>query len=90
MISERMAWYIPKKNLREYENKLKDGDIVAITTHIDGLDVMHVGFVVWINNRVRLLHASSREEKVIISEETLEDYLQSNKSATGIMVARMF
>ena len=90
LISERMAWYIPEKNLREYENKLKDGDIVAITTHIDGLDVMHVGFVVWINNRVRLLHASSREEKVIISEETLEDYLQSNKSATGIMVARMF
>jgi hypothetical protein len=89
LISERMAWYIPKKNIREYENTLKDGDIVAITTHIDGLDVMHVGFVVWSDNRVRLLHASSKEERVVISEETLEEYLHSRKSATGIMVARV-
>jgi len=89
LISERMAWYIPKKNFREYENKLKDGDIVAITTHIDGLDVMHVGFAVWKDNRVRLLHASSNEERVVVSEETLEDYLFGSKSATGIMVARL-
>ncbi len=89
VISERMAWYIPKKSFRKYENMLEDGDIVAITTHIDGLDVMHVGFVVWTDNRVRLLHASTKEEKVVISEETLEEYLHGRKSATGIMVARV-
>jgi len=89
LISERMAWYIPKKKFREYESMLKDGDIVAITTHIDGLDVMHVGFAVWVDDRVRLIHASSKEKRVVISDETLENYLQDSKSATGIMVARI-
>jgi hypothetical protein len=34
------------------------------------------------------LHASSAAEKVVLSDETLEEYLLSSKSATGIVVAR--
>ncbi len=41
-----------------------------------------------VSGRIHLLHASSRFKKVIISEETLEDYLAKNKSATGIMLVR--
>ena len=87
-ISERMAWYIPKNRIAEFEDQFKNGDIVAITTHIDGLDVMHVGLVFWRDGRVRLIHASSKEMKVVITSETLEDYLRGSKSATGIMIAR--
>lgn len=87
-ISERMVWYIPKNKITEFEDQFKDGDIVAITTHIDGLDVTHVGLVFWKDERVRLLHASSNEMKVVITRETLEEYLQGSRSATGIMIAR--
>lgn len=87
-ISERVAWYIPKNKIEEFEDQFKDGDIVAITTQIDGLDVTHVGFVLWRDGRVRLLHASSKDMKVVITNETLEEYLQGSKSATGIMIAR--
>jgi hypothetical protein len=87
-ISERMAWYIPKNKIAEFEDQFKNGDIVAITTHIDGLDVTHVGLVFWRDGRVRLLHASSKEMKVVITSETLEEYLQGSRSATGIMIAR--
>lgn len=88
IVSERVAWYIPKDRISEFENQLRDGDIVALTTSISGLDVTHVGLVVWENDHARLLHASSKEMKVVISEETLEEYLANSKSSTGIMVAR--
>lgn len=88
-ISERKAWFIPKKNLPEFEDQLTDGDIIAITTNIDGLDVVHVGMVIRAEGgKVRMLHASSREMKVVVTEETLNEYLQGSKTATGIMVAR--
>jgi hypothetical protein len=87
-ISERKVWFIPKNKIAEFEDQFKDGDIVAITTNIDGLDVTHVGLVFWRDGRVRLLHASSKDMKVVITNETLEEYLQGSKSATGIMISR--
>jgi hypothetical protein len=65
-----------------------DGDIVGITTGIEGLDISHVGVLVRKAGRIHIIHASSKAEKIIVSEETLEEYLLTNKSATGIMVAR--
>lgn len=87
-ISARQMFYIPKEKLGEFESKLKDGDIVGITTSVAGLDITHVGIVVIKNKKVHLMHASSKAEKVIISENTLHEYLLGRKSATGIMVAR--
>jgi hypothetical protein len=87
-IAEKTVWYIPESNLKDFEEKLKDGDIVAITTQIEGLDVIHVGIVIRRDGRVRLLHASSNEMKVVVTKETLEDYLLRSKSSTGIMAAR--
>ncbi len=87
-ISERMAWYIPKNQLSQWEKSLQDGDIVAITTMIAGLDVTHTGLVVWIEGRVHLLHASSVDMKVVISPNTLEEYLNAGRNIAGIMVAR--
>lgn len=87
-VSARSYFYIPKQDLAKYESKLKDGDIVALTTQIAGLDVTHVGLVVWKENRVHLLHASSTGEKVVISDGPLETYLSESRSTTGIMVVR--
>ena len=87
-ISKRKLFFVPKDQLSKYENQLKDGDIVGLTTSVEGLDITHVGIIVRKNNRVHLMHASSVEMKVIISEQTLEDYLMGRKSVTGIMVAR--
>lgn len=87
-ITGQKAWYIPKSNLKDFEEKLKDGDIVALTTRIEGLDVTHVGIIIWRDGRARLLHASSKEMKVVVTPESLEDYLLNSKSVSGIMVAR--
>jgi hypothetical protein len=87
-ISKRTHYYIPKENLARYESQLKDGDIVALTTSIEGLDVSHMGILVRRNGRIHLLHASLTEKKVVLSEETLEEYLNNGKTVTGIIIAR--
>lgn len=87
-INDRTMCFIPKNKVTEIEHKLKEGDIIGISTSIKGLDISHVGILVKKNGRIHLLHASSKVEKVIVSENTLEDYLNKQKSATGILVVR--
>jgi cell wall-associated NlpC family hydrolase len=87
-ISSRSYFYIPKENIAGVESQLKDGDIVAFTTSISGLDVSHMGILVRKNNRIHLLHASLSAKKVEITEKPLAEYLKDSKTVTGIMVAR--
>lgn len=82
-------YYIPKVNIPKIEHLLRDGDIIAITTSIPGLDCSHQGIAIIQNGKVYLLHASSKMKKVIVSQEPLMDYLNKNKSQNGIMVARI-
>jgi hypothetical protein len=88
-INNRPLLYIPKAEVSRIENGLKEGDIIAITTSIKGLDVVHVGFALLQNGRVHLLHASLDEKKVVISKKPLAEYLLGNKNQSGIMVARL-
>ncbi len=87
-ISSRKMYFIPEEMIAEKEHLLKDGDIAGITTNVKGLDISHVVILQRKDGRIHLLHASTSANKVILSEETLEDYLKNSKSATGIMVAR--
>lgn len=87
-ISQRKYYYIPKERIANLETQLQDGDIVALTTGIGGLDVSHMGILVRKNNRIHLLHASLSAKKVEITEEPLAEYLKGSKTVTGIMVAR--
>ena len=70
-------------------HSIKNGDIIAITTNTPGLDVAHMGIAFYVNGKLSLLHASSKEKKVVISKVTLGQMLQKNKNWTGIRVLRM-
>lgn len=87
-ISARTMYYLPKEKLSSFEGKIRAGDIVGITTSISGLDIVHVGIVVKLKEQLHLMHASSKAEKVIISEKSLSEYVKGRKSASGIMLAR--
>lgn len=84
------AAYIPKQELLRTANELPvyDGDIIALTTNIKGLDVTHIGFAFWENGQLHLLHASSAEGKVIKEHKNLYEYQKNKKSQTGIRVFR--
>ncbi|MBR6621665.1 MAG: DUF1460 domain-containing protein [Bacteroides sp.] len=78
--------FIPKEKLNQSSNelKIKNGDILAITTNIKGLDVVHVGFAYWKQGKLHLLHASSVAEKVIMDNQSLYDYSKNKKAHTGV------
>ena len=69
--------------------KIKNGDILAITTHIKGLDVVHVGFAIWKGEKLHLLHASSNAMKVIEDPQSLYEYSKNKKAHTGVRAIRI-
>ncbi|MDD3037720.1 N-acetylmuramoyl-L-alanine amidase-like domain-containing protein [Bacteroides sp.] len=68
---------------------IENGDIIAITTSLRGLDIAHVGIANYINGNLHLLHASASLGKVVISEKPLRNMLDNHKTWTGIRVVRM-
>lgn len=83
--------YIPKQELYRGESEIGilNGDIAALATNVEGLDVSHIGFAFWKNGKLHLLHASSKEEKVIMDTITLYDYQKNKRTHIGIRVFRL-
>lgn len=83
--------YIKKINIsnKSTSNALKDGDIIALTTKMNGLDVSHMGLIAIVDGVPHLMHASMKAMKVIIDPLPLYKYLNNSKSLTGIRVIRL-
>jgi len=74
--------------LKENEDRVRSGDIIALATSIEGLDVTHTGFAIRMaDDRIHLLHASS-SGAVEISDLPLVEYLKNIKKNTGVIVTR--
>ena len=88
-LNKRKLYYIPKDSVSKIANKLRDGDIIATTTNIPGLDVSHVAMIIKMNNgETRILEAPDVGLRVKLSYVPLSEYLMNNKKQTGIIVAR--
>lgn len=70
-------------------NALKGGDIVALTTKVNGLDVSHVGLIVIEKDGPHLLHASSKAGEVVVDRLPLTEYMRKSPSLTGIRIIRL-
>lgn len=68
---------------------LTNGDILALTSKLKGLDVSHMGIVVMKPDGPHLLHASSKAGKVIEDSMPLPEYLKKNPNITGARVIRL-
>lgn len=88
-INKKPLSQIEKSKVASIESKIKEGDFIAMTSTLEGMDCNHVGIAILVNNRIHLLHASSVLKKVVISEEPLADYLKGKKKDAGIMVLRV-
>lgn len=91
-LTGRRYRYIPKeavKDTKALREAVKDGDILAITTTKQGLDIAHLGFAVWRQDGLHLLNASQLHKKVVEEPMTLGQYLAKHPSFTGIRVVRL-
>ena len=90
LLSNMTVRYIPKDSLNSHNiSQIHNGDIIAITTSIKGLDISHVGFAYRVNGKLHLLHASLNKKQVIIESIPLNKQLQQHKSQSGIRVLRI-
>ena len=86
--SRRSLRHIPRESLAAIEERIAEGDIIAVTTADEGIDVIHTGIAVREGRSLHLLHASSRAGKVVLSETTLLGYLRAARNRAGVIVAR--
>lgn len=91
-LSKRSYNYIPKSSVLNtflMRSTIHDGDIIATTTTLKGLDIQHIGFAVWHKDGLHLMNASSLRHKVVEEPMTLYKYLQNQKTMTGIRIIRL-
>ena len=87
-LTKRSHYYIPKENLARVQERIMDGDIIAITSATEGMDIAHTGMALHVDGVLKLLHAPIVGSSVQITEKSLVEYLKLHKKQTGIMVAR--
>ena len=90
--SGKTVAYIPKADLKQTDQLrevIHDGDILALVSNVNGLDVAHVGFAIWQKGELHLLHASSRHKKVVVEPQTLYEYMRQQPSQLGVRVIRI-
>ena len=87
-VNQAPRYYIPKDRVAAITSKLQDGDILAMTSTLKGLDVAHTGIAVRKNGEIHLLNAPLVGKNVEISEKEISARLAGIKSQDGMMVAR--
>lgn len=88
MLSGRTRYVIPQDRIADVESQIRDGDIIAATSSIEGLDVAHTGIAIWVDGRLHLMHAPLVGRDVEISELPLAERIPRIRGQNGIMVAR--
>ena len=88
-LSRQDFFYIPQNKIHKYEKYIKHGDIIVFTTGIKGLDFSHVGFAYQKEDGIHLLHASTMHKKVIVTDETISEYLFKIRRHNGIVLLRI-
>lgn len=79
---------VPEVDVARAATGIRDGDVIALTSTVEGLDVAHTGLAVWVDGTLRLMHAPLVGDSVEISAEPLADRVLRIRTQDGIMVAR--
>ena len=88
-LSGTTFYYIPASRIDTATlAAIHDGDIIAFTTAIAGLDIAHVGIACRRDGEVHLLHASSSAGRVLLDPRPLAQQLQETRRFTGIRIIR--
>jgi hypothetical protein len=81
-------WKIPQETLSQAAAGIRNGDVIAATSTVDGLDVAHTGLALWVDGRLHLLHAPLVGRSVEVSEAPLAERIREISGQDGVMVAR--
>lgn len=89
-LNNRGGYYvISKEKLCKVNKSMRNGDIVAFSTTVQGLDFSHIGIIALERNKVTFVHASSAQKKVVLESKSLVEYCQSSKRCNGVTILRL-
>jgi hypothetical protein len=89
-INNRKYYYVPENFIECVEDKIQNGDLILLTTEINGLDISHTGIAVKLDDeKIHFMHAPLKGKKIEITKLPLADYVKSVEKHTGIMVGRL-
>jgi hypothetical protein len=80
--------YVPEDRIARVAAGIRNGDVIAATSTVAGLDVAHTGLALWVGDALHLLHAPLVGDSVEISTVPLADRILSITGQDGILVAR--
>lgn len=80
--------YLPEEAIAGAAPGIRNGDVIAATSTLDGLDVAHTGIAWWVDGELHLLHAPLVGSTVVLSERSLARRIREIGTQDGIMVAR--
>ncbi|GAB6013136.1 N-acetylmuramoyl-L-alanine amidase-like domain-containing protein [Viscerimonas tarda] len=83
------SFVIAKDMVRGASKTMQNGDIVAFSTSVNGLDFSHTGIIYTSKTQVTFIHASTNTMKVTAERKTLEEYCAGSKRCNGIVVLRL-
>lgn len=87
-LSTAGRWFVPADRIADVADAIQDGDVIAATSTVPGLDVAHTGLALHVNGELHLMHAPLVGDSVQISEQTLAARIQRIGGQDGIIVAR--
>lgn len=87
-ISRVPRYYVPQERIAGIAPGIRNGDVIAAVSTVDGLDVAHTGLAFWHGGRLHLLHAPLVGEFVEISRLPLAERILGIEGQKGIIVAR--
>ncbi|NLG63330.1 MAG: DUF1460 domain-containing protein [Candidatus Cloacimonetes bacterium] len=87
-LSSFPRYMIPENRIADVADQIRNGDVIAATSTVPGLDIAHTGLALWVDGRLHLMHAPLVGSMVEISEVPLAERIQRIEAQDGIMVAR--
>jgi hypothetical protein len=87
-LSQAPRHRIAEREIGAVADRIRNGDVIATTSNIRGLDIAHTGFALWVDGRLHLMHAPLVGRSLEISERPLAERILRIDGQDGLMVAR--
>jgi hypothetical protein len=87
-LAQNEFYYTPNALIDRLLPLLKSGDLVGLVSKNPAIDFLHTGMIYRKDGKVYLLHASQDFKRVMVSQQTLAEYLKTHRQFIGVSAFR--
>ncbi len=87
-LAKRDFYFTPNALVDRLLPLLESGDLVGLVSKNPAIDFLHTGMVYRKDGKVYLLHASQEFKRVMVSKQTLGEYLKTHRQFIGVSAFR--